>query len=936
MRSMHAFKMVVAITLFLALAACGSGGGGGGSETGIEFITITPSAATAMPSSTVYLTAMGNYTDGSTADITSSATWTSSNTSAATVELPGEILTGAEGTTTITASFKGVTNTIDLIVTTTPPAISSVGPTGCSDTPSTFTITGSDFTPSATVSFGGHMANSVTLIDPATIEATFTGGVPSATYDVEVTLGPGLSAILMGAIYISPRPPVSLVDSRIVSSLMNTPVTVFSEFNPDVAFVNVSAASDGTETPLTYMMRSSDVIMANVPDGLSPGEYGIQIYTTAGCSTGTQLDSLLVTDDTTVSLLSISTGYVSGTAKTRLTITANAQFVAVPEVYIYNSTSGQATVRLSGVEFVDNSTLTANVPAGSAPGLYDLVVVNPDGTAGVLAASVVVLEGAGPSVDDITPDYAMAGIDTAALLNGSDFNSPAVQLECLKPDTTSQIVSVTVNSFTSTTASLTIPGSTMEAGSTCLLEVENSDGGSTILTEAIGVRSPASVISSPWIAGPSMQEARQSPAMAATYVGDTGYLYAIGGDNASGTFSSTMEFAPVDALGNMGPWETSDMALPTGITNARAAIIGDYIFLVGGRTATGVSNRVYVSYVPAADDTRQIENYSAYPYDTAVGDLGPGTWLYQLSHLDYDGNETLTGETYTIKLPDNGRSYFVHLNAETKDGLGCRLYRTPSADLTPADMELLFEMATCNVTDDGQTATSPAVLPLESGAPGGWVEIAPLNTPRETHALTVAPSPSSDNTFYLYAIGGRNDDGLYLDSYEVAGISIDPTTGSYSVLSSWTLGTNTLAAARGSVSATYVSDKEAAPLTNGVIYIGPGMTTGQTIDTSIEYAGILSDGMLDTITAYSKTLLASGYSLFDTGGYLLVCGGLSGSPSAGCRSSDYTSVANWNATSFSLTETVINAGSTELGPFIFTAGGYNGSAASTTVNRAIK
>ena len=61
--------------------------------------------------------ATGTYADGSTADITSQVTWTSSDPQIATITSPGGLAKGeATGSTKITASLAGVSGTVDLQV----------------------------------------------------------------------------------------------------------------------------------------------------------------------------------------------------------------------------------------------------------------------------------------------------------------------------------------------------------------------------------------------------------------------------------------------------------------------------------------------------------------------------------------------------------------------------------------------------------------------------------------------------------------------------------------------------------------------------------------------------------------------------------------------------------------------------------------------------
>ena len=78
----------------------------------LSSITLSPSVATfnLAVGFTRQLTATGNYSDGSTNDISSQVTWSSSNTGVATISSAGLITSVAPGITQIAASLSGVTS----------------------------------------------------------------------------------------------------------------------------------------------------------------------------------------------------------------------------------------------------------------------------------------------------------------------------------------------------------------------------------------------------------------------------------------------------------------------------------------------------------------------------------------------------------------------------------------------------------------------------------------------------------------------------------------------------------------------------------------------------------------------------------------------------------------------------------------------------------
>src|SRR5208337_263875 len=65
---------------------------------------------------TQQFTATGNYSDGSTKDLTASVTWSSSATSIATITSGGNATVLAYGTTNISATFVGITGSTALTV----------------------------------------------------------------------------------------------------------------------------------------------------------------------------------------------------------------------------------------------------------------------------------------------------------------------------------------------------------------------------------------------------------------------------------------------------------------------------------------------------------------------------------------------------------------------------------------------------------------------------------------------------------------------------------------------------------------------------------------------------------------------------------------------------------------------------------------------------
>ena len=79
-------------------------------------ITITPSDSSIASGGSQQFTAIGNFSDGSTEDLTTQVSWTSSSVNVAAIDSRGLANAADSGTTTITASMNGVTGTTALTV----------------------------------------------------------------------------------------------------------------------------------------------------------------------------------------------------------------------------------------------------------------------------------------------------------------------------------------------------------------------------------------------------------------------------------------------------------------------------------------------------------------------------------------------------------------------------------------------------------------------------------------------------------------------------------------------------------------------------------------------------------------------------------------------------------------------------------------------------
>ncbi len=116
---------LIAISGCGTTARSGSGASKGSHPPALASIALSPTTANIAPGATQQFKATGTWSDGSTGDVTTTANWTSSSTSVATVQT-GVATAVAAGSSTITATISGVSGTANLTVTPAAPTLSSI------------------------------------------------------------------------------------------------------------------------------------------------------------------------------------------------------------------------------------------------------------------------------------------------------------------------------------------------------------------------------------------------------------------------------------------------------------------------------------------------------------------------------------------------------------------------------------------------------------------------------------------------------------------------------------------------------------------------------------------------------------------------------------------------------------------------------------------
>ncbi|NVN92883.1 MAG: DUF3443 family protein [Desulfuromonadales bacterium] len=115
---MRSNRLFIMLLLLAVISGCGGGGGSGGSTPRkLVSITINPASPSIAAGTVQQFSATGTFSDSTTQDLTAAATWTSSNSQVAAINVTGRATTITTGTTTISASWGGISGTTPLIVT---------------------------------------------------------------------------------------------------------------------------------------------------------------------------------------------------------------------------------------------------------------------------------------------------------------------------------------------------------------------------------------------------------------------------------------------------------------------------------------------------------------------------------------------------------------------------------------------------------------------------------------------------------------------------------------------------------------------------------------------------------------------------------------------------------------------------------------------------
>jgi hypothetical protein len=820
-----------------------------------------------------------------------------------------------------------------------PPSISAVDPVAvCTGDAISVDLTGTGFVNNMRVFFedGSTSIQASSLVVHSATSATATveaPGLDAGTYDLRVDNGPGCEDTLPAALEVDPLPVVFFVNPQVLYNDISIDATIFTAELPSTAQKVELVDGQGGVTEIddfTSPPGQPNRIVATVPSGLATGEYEVRVTSQLGCSGGlpgavTVTDTLSITLDPTRPL---DPSFVSSTTDTAVTIFATAggaPFENGAIAYVDSAGGGGSStareLRAVVVDSNDPKQLTAVVPGGLDPGVYNLIVINPSGSVGVAQSAVTITATEPPVVTNVQPIAVTNQSDQPAKVFGRDFDPAgvSVKLICTPPGggTASTLVA-SVGTVTSTQADVTLPVSGLAAETVCQVQLVNSASGASSTFSAISVRNPAANLAAWSATGSNLVQARRALGLVAARPTNTSrFLYAIGGDNGAVAGAKTsIEAVSTDGLGRLGSWRLERNGLPAARTLAGTAQIGRFVYLTGGHDGTNPTNTTLRAQVLDPLTTPVIADLDAELGDGTLG-LEAGLWHYRVSALfpnsdaSNPNGESLPGEVLSIHVPNVSERVIFTLHWDAIPGATAyRVYRTAQVNETVDALEGLADVACdgggtpCQFSDDESTATNPTQTPLPPGSLGVWHPVATMLTAREGHVSVIAPKPGSTTQSFLYSFGGRTAGGVFLNSYEFATITVAPDGGQ--TLSSWTAGTRNIGTAKAELGAWVIAAEDTSLVTDPQIFVGTGRTsasadTGEIRSGLVSATGDLSAASGSVLDAETSAGAGAASASADGGGFLYLFGGERGNTGntvATDSSSSLTAgpdLSNWNS-----------------------------------------
>jgi len=414
----RALASIVCLSFVALLSGCGGAAAGapsGGSASGgtgsttptLQSISVSAAASSVTVGATDQFTAAAKYSDGSTKDVTGQASWSDSNTKVATINAAGLATATGAGSTTVTATYNGLTSGTTMTV---PQPVKTI--TSITVTPaSTGILVGASQALTATATYNDSSTANIsatvtwTSSNPA-IATVSASGAAMGVAPGNVTITASVSGV-SGAAALSVASPQKTLSAITVTAASSS----FAAGTTDqlAATAKYSDGSTANVTSSVTWMSSSASVLTVSASGVATGVTGGTANVTASLSGVT--GSLTLTVTRTLKSITVTP------AAPTLGVGGTQQFTATAG-YSDGSTqnvTASATWSSSSVKIV--TVTSAGIGTAVAPGTATVTATfnNVSGT------DMVTVNAFTLTISPASPSFAMDSTQqfTASLSNGT-------------------------------------------------------------------------------------------------------------------------------------------------------------------------------------------------------------------------------------------------------------------------------------------------------------------------------------------------------------------------------------------------------------------------------------------------------------------------------------------------------------------------------------
>jgi trimeric autotransporter adhesin len=380
---MRKFLRSIPLIFLAALVACGGTSSTtttGGGQPRLKSIQVTAANLSLVTGTTEQFTATGTYSSGGPQDLTSSATWSSSNSAVATISSGGSVTAKAQGSTTITATSGTVSGSATLTVTATlvSIAVTPVNPSIAPGTTEAFKATGTysdsstqDITDTvtwsssaagvATISNGVSTQGVATAVAHGSSTITATLGTISNSTTLTVTNGvlqsivvtPANSTVALGTVRQFTATGTYL-DGSTTTTQDITDIVTWSSSSVSVASITISGATTALKTGTTTITATLGTISGNTQ---------LTVNVANLSSIAIQPGDTTIAEATTVQFSAVGTFSDGSTRNITNQVTWSSSNTAVATILNSTATgvsSGDSTIMATLNSVSDSVTLTVS------------------------------------------------------------------------------------------------------------------------------------------------------------------------------------------------------------------------------------------------------------------------------------------------------------------------------------------------------------------------------------------------------------------------------------------------------------------------------------------------------------------------------------------------------------------------------------------------